>query len=68
MLASGRSTNNHKGLAKVLGVDRRNIQKVMDRWIQLDTTKDAFWITSRQAKHSNSLFQTMKDLVAHYGQ
>jgi hypothetical protein len=24
-------------------------------WIQLDTTKDAFWIISKQAKHLDSL-------------
>ncbi len=52
MLALGQSTNNQKGLAKVLGVDRWNIHKTMDQWIQLDTAKDAFWITSKQEKHS----------------
>ncbi len=46
MLALGQATNNQRGLAKMLGANRRNIQKAMDRQIQLDTTKDAFWITS----------------------
>ncbi len=50
----------------MLGVDRWNIQKAMDRWIQLDATKDAFWITFRQEKHPNSLPQFVKDLVAHW--
>ncbi len=47
MLALGQATNNQRGLAKMLGADRRNIQKAMDRQIQLDTTKNAFWITFR---------------------
>ncbi len=48
MLALGQSTNSQKGLAKVLGVGRGNIQKAMDQQIQLDIAKDAFWITSKQ--------------------
>ncbi len=31
----------------MLGVDRQNIQKAMDQRIQLNITKDAFWVTFR---------------------
>ncbi len=33
MLASSSSTSGERGLGKVLGVDRQNIQKVMDKQI-----------------------------------
>ncbi len=49
----------------MLGVGRRNIQKAMDQQIQLDIAKDAFWITSKQAKCSNSLPQFVRDLMVH---
>jgi hypothetical protein len=65
MLALGQSTNSQRGLAKVLGVGRRNIQKTIDWQIQLDIAKDAFWITSKEAKCSNSLLQFVRDLVVH---
>ncbi len=39
----------------MLGVDRWNIHKAMEQQIQLDTTKDAFWITSNK---KNAQFPT----------
>jgi hypothetical protein len=37
----------------------------MDQQIQLGIAKDVFWITSKQAKCSNSLPQFVKDLVVY---
>jgi hypothetical protein len=38
----------------------------MERQIQLDMAKDVFWIGFRHEKCSNSLPQSMRDLVAHW--
>lgn len=42
MLASRSSNGSNKGVAKVLDVDKSNIQKGMGRCVQLDTMKNAF--------------------------
>jgi hypothetical protein len=42
MLASSESIGSCRRLVKVLGVNKRNIQKAMGRHIQLDTTNDVF--------------------------
>jgi hypothetical protein len=38
----------------------------MERQIQLDMAKDVFWIGFKHEKCSNSLLQSMRDLVAHW--
>jgi hypothetical protein len=35
------------GFAKALGVDRHNIKKAMERCLQLNIKKDAFWVGQR---------------------
>jgi hypothetical protein len=66
MLASNSSNGNSRGVARILGVDKRNIRKALGRQVQLDTMKDVFWITRRRAKRSNALPQSLKDLVIQY--
>jgi hypothetical protein len=42
MLTSSETIGSCRRLVKVLGVDKQNIQNVMGRHIQLDTTNDVF--------------------------
>jgi hypothetical protein len=42
MSALSESIGSYRGLAKVFGVDKHNIQRAMGRHIQLDTTCDVF--------------------------
>lgn len=42
MLAFGSSNDKNKGVTKVLGVNKHNIQRGMGRQMQLETMKSAF--------------------------
>jgi hypothetical protein len=39
-----------KEVARVLGVDRRNIKKGVERRMMLDTSQNAFWMDYKRAK------------------
>jgi hypothetical protein len=54
MLTSRSSNGNSKGVAKLLGVDKGNIQKGMGRGVQLDNMKNAFWTTWKWTTCSNA--------------
>jgi hypothetical protein len=43
-LVASENCDNCRGVARVLGIDRRNIKKGMERCILLDNKKGAFWI------------------------
>jgi hypothetical protein len=51
MLTSSSSISSNKGVVKVLGVDKRNIRKALERRIQMDTISNAFWITQYWSRH-----------------
>jgi hypothetical protein len=40
----------NKEVAKVLGVDRMNIKKGVERHMMLDTSQNAFWMDYKRAK------------------
>jgi hypothetical protein len=42
MLASKQSVGNTMGVATILGVDRHNIKKDIERCLQLDASNDIF--------------------------
>lgn len=42
--------NNGRSIARLLGVDKRNIKRGMEQQILLDTQKDVFWLTQRRAR------------------
>jgi hypothetical protein len=44
-----------QGVPRALGVNRHNIKKAMERCLQLNIEKDAFWVGQRRGKRSNSL-------------
>jgi hypothetical protein len=48
-------TCNNRQVTRVLGVDCRNIKKVVERRCILDTNGDVFWVNKRSVKHGNGL-------------
>jgi hypothetical protein len=62
-LASSQSIGSSRGLARVLGVDRRNLRKAKVRRVLLDTQTDAFWISCKRAARSDVLSEPVKELV-----
>jgi hypothetical protein len=42
--------NSGRGIARLLGVDKRNIKRGMERQILLDIQKDVFWLTQRRTR------------------
>jgi hypothetical protein len=51
MLASSASIGSSKGVANVLGVDKWNIIKALEWWVQLDTQQDAIWVNRKRRRH-----------------
>ncbi len=68
MLASKQSVGKIMGVATILGVDRHNIKKPMERCLQLDASNDVFWITQRQAKSLIPCHTHLMNLLYNGGQ
>jgi hypothetical protein len=47
----------------MLGVDKRNIKKALEQHVQMDTVNNAFWITQKRSKHSNTLPASIRDIM-----
>lgn len=60
-----RSTNG-KGIAKMLGVDKRNMKRDLERRILLDTENDAFWLRYKCVRRSNCLSNKVRNLVINW--
>ncbi len=56
MLASSSIVSNKKGIAKILGVDKRNIRKALNRRVQLDIANNVFWVSQEQLDIANNVF------------
>ncbi len=61
--ASFQSFVKSREVAKLLGVNKRNIKKSSERWFLLDTSSFDFWTNYKRAKHSNVLFESFQQLV-----
>ena len=61
--ASKGNVGSGRGIAGLLGVDRRNISKAQGRRVLLDSAQDAFWLHHRRKTRSNSLAENVKTLV-----
>ena len=61
--ASSSQVGSGRGLAGLLGVDRRNISKARSRRQVLDASQDAFWLHRRQSIRSDSLADSVKLVV-----
>ena len=63
MLATFEHMTSSRFVAEVLGVDRRNIRKGVNRQVQLDLENQAFWRTNRRRERSNAISEATKSLV-----
>jgi hypothetical protein len=61
--ASSSHCGSGRGLAGLLGVDRRNIYHARSRRMVLDAGHDAFWLQRRRKVRSDSLPESVKDVV-----
>lgn len=61
--ASSSQVGSGRGLAGLLGVDRRNISKARSRRQILDAGQDAFWLHQRRSIRSDSLADNVKLVV-----
>ena len=52
-----------RGMACLLGVDRRNITKAWEKRTSLDSMQDAFWLHNRRKPHCNLLPQDIRATV-----
>jgi len=55
IFATSESVGSSRGTTKLLGVDSRNITKVVDRCWALDTLGNAFWTDYRRATRADVL-------------
>jgi hypothetical protein len=62
-LALSQSLGTSRGLAKVLGIGRRNIKKAIMRRVLLDTRKDSSWTSYKRATRSDVLPESVWTLV-----
>jgi hypothetical protein len=46
LVSSSQPRKSGRSIAWIPNVDRCNMKKGMQRWLLLDTQKDAFWLTS----------------------
>ena len=61
--ASKGNVGSGRGIAGLLGVDKRNISKAQGRRVLLDSAQDAFWLHHRRKTRSDSLAENVKTLV-----
>lgn len=61
--AAGPSMGSSRGVAKVLGVDIRNVKKGMERRLQLDLSDNAFWVNYKRATRATFISKEMKDVI-----
>jgi hypothetical protein len=60
-----RSTSG-KSIAKMLGVDMQNMKRGLERRILLNIENDAFWLRYKCVRHSNFLFDKVRNLVINW--
>jgi hypothetical protein len=66
ILASFQSIGNSRKTTKVLGVNKRNIKKGVERCMLLETLENVFWTDFKQTKRSNVLSVHSIELVINW--
>jgi hypothetical protein len=64
--AVGESMGSSRAIARVLGVDRKNIKKGLERRLQLDADQDVFWVNHKKVFRSSPIAVEMKELIIHW--
>jgi phage regulator Rha-like protein len=58
-------TSNNRQVARILGVDHKNIKRAIERRHTLDNNRDTFWLQKRTRKRVNVLCEaTVQHIVA----
>ena len=52
-----------RGVAEILGVDRRNIKKALARRILIDNKEDAFWLQDQRRVRCDALPDVVKNII-----
>jgi hypothetical protein len=55
-----------RGVAGILGVDRRNIKKAVARRVLLDTKQDAFWLHDLKRVRSDALADSTRKIISQW--
>jgi hypothetical protein len=58
--------NSGRSIVRLLGVDKRNIKRGVDWQISLNTQKDAFWLTYKRARPSDSIVEVVNNLMKNW--
>jgi hypothetical protein len=59
-------TNSRRSITRLLCLDMRNIKRHVERQILPNTKKDAFWLTYKWVRRSNSIIEAMINLVKNW--
>ena len=65
-LASSSNMGSKRSVADVLGVDRRNLKRGMDRRLLLDTQQNAFWLSYRSLHCSDALPDSVTAVITEW--
>jgi len=65
-LTSSSNMGSNRGVANLIGVDRRNLRRGMERRLLLDTQQNAFWLKDRCTSWSDTLSDLVKTMVINF--
>ena len=65
-LAASSNMGSNRRVADLIGVDRRNLRRGMERRLLLDTQQNAFWLNHRSNHRSDALPNSVKHLVLNF--
>jgi hypothetical protein len=57
------SKGSNMGVARILGIDRKNIKKGINKRMMLNTSGNVFWTNYRKSKCTNALSKHIVELV-----
>lgn len=62
----GSNMGSNRRIADLIGVDRRNLKRGMERRLLLDTRQNAFWLNYRSKRRSDALSDSVKEVVIEF--
>jgi hypothetical protein len=62
-LATFGSRGNNRGITRILGVDRINIKKSIEKCMLLDISRNVFWTNYKRNKCTDALLKHVVELV-----
>jgi len=65
-LAASSKLGSNRGVADLIGVDRKNLRRGMERRLLLDTQQNAFWLNYRATRRSDVLPDSVQEVVLNF--